>query len=77
MTGATYLCGGDDTPGARGTDCPSPLHNHPLPDGYVDAGEVAGQRIRKGWSNRKCPACGLYGWAPPAWEPGTQEVRRG
>jgi hypothetical protein len=75
MTGATYLCGGDETPGARGTDCPSALHDHPLPDGYVDASVVAGQRIGNGWSNRQCPACGMHGWAPPAFD--TKDVPHG
>lgn len=65
MTGATYLCGGDTTPGPRGTDCPDAAHDHPLPAGYVDAAEVAGQRLAAGWSNRRCPTCGLHGWWPP------------
>lgn len=65
MVGATYVCGGDERPGARGTDCPSELHDHPLPAGYVDASIVAGRRLAEGWSNRKCPECDLHGWAPP------------
>jgi hypothetical protein len=65
MAGATYLCGGDETPGARGTDCPSVLHDHPLPDGYIDASEVASSRLYWRWANTRCGACGLYGWAPP------------
>jgi hypothetical protein len=52
VSGATYLCGGDETPGARGTDCSSALHDHPLPDGYVDASIAAGQRIGNGWSTK-------------------------
>jgi len=64
MTGATYLCGGDETPGARGTDCPDAVHDHPLPDGYMDASVVAGRRLAQGWSNQKCPRCGMYGWVP-------------
>lgn len=65
MVGATYICGGDDRPGARGTDCPNTLHNHPLPDGYVEASIAAGRRIGQGWNNRKCPECSQYGWNPP------------
>jgi hypothetical protein len=65
MAGATYLCGGDTTPGARGTDCPDVAHDHPLPDGYVDAAETAGSRLYQGWRNRPCPRCGVYGWWPP------------
>lgn len=61
-----FLCGGDMRPGPRGTDCPSPLHDHPLPSGYVDAGTEAGRRLNKRWTNRKCGRCGTYGWAPPA-----------
>lgn len=44
--------------------CPDALHNWPLPDGYIAASEVAGARLSEGWSNRKCKACGLHGWAP-------------
>lgn len=65
MTGATYICGGDERPGARGTECQNELHDHPLPAGYVDASIMAGRRLAEGWSNRKCPACDLHGWAPP------------
>ena len=63
---AAYLCGGDMTPGPRGTDCPNPLHDHPLPSGYVEAEIEAVRRLHKRWSNTKCPDCGLYGWTPPA-----------
>jgi hypothetical protein len=59
-----YLCGGDMTPGPRSTDCPDPLHDHPLPAGYNDAGEEATRRLNKRWVNRRCPRCGVYGWAP-------------
>jgi len=59
---AVYLCGGDETPGPRGTDCPNRLHDHPLPSSYVEADVVAHRRIAKRWSNRKCPDCGIYGW---------------
>ncbi|GAB3166942.1 hypothetical protein GCM10027059_26690 [Myceligenerans halotolerans] len=63
--GATYICGGDQAPGARGTECPDACHDHPLPDGYVDAAEMAGSRLYQGWSSRECPRCGLHGWWPP------------
>lgn len=62
MTGAIYLCGGDTTPGPRGTDCPSRLHDHPLPSFYCDAADEAARRLRDRWSNRRCAKCGLYGW---------------
>lgn len=62
---AVYLCGGDDRPGPRGTDCPDALHDHPLPVGYVDASEEAASRLGRRWRQRKCPSCGLYGWLPP------------
>lgn len=63
--GAIYLCGGDDRPGPRGTDCPSTLHDHPLPAGYVDAHEAAASRLYKRWKNVRCKDCGIYGWIPP------------
>jgi hypothetical protein len=60
---AVYICGPDYTPGPRG-DCLNPLHDHPLPTGYIAAADVAEARLRKSWSNVKCPDCGLYGWRP-------------
>lgn len=65
MAGATYICGEDDTPGARGTDCPNALHDHPLPAGYVSASMAAARRIGEGWSNKRCPDCSHHGWTPP------------
>lgn len=62
---AVYVCGGDLRPGPRGTDCPDPVHDHPLPRGYCDAAEVAEDRLNEGWKNLKCRACGLFGWQPP------------
>jgi hypothetical protein len=62
----TFICGGDTRPGTRGTDCPNVAHDHPLPDGYVDASDVAQHRLATGWSNRRCPDCDLHGWFPPA-----------
>lgn len=62
VNGRILLCGGDTTPGPRGTDCLSRLHDHPLPSGYNDAADEAARRIRNRWSNRRCSRCGLYGW---------------
>ena len=62
--GALYICGGDETPGPR-DDCPNPVHDFPLPVGYVDASEVAYHRLYKRWHNVRCKTCGLYGWVPP------------
>ncbi len=42
-----YLCGGDMRPGPRETDCPDPLHDFPLPAGYVDASEEAASRLSR------------------------------
>ena len=61
MSGAIYICGGDFRPGPRDA-CPDDLHDWPLPAGYVDAAEVAQRRLNDGWSNWRCPDCGLYGW---------------
>lgn len=72
--GQVFLCGGDLAPGPRGTDCPSPLHDWPLPAGYVDAGEVAARRLRKRWGNRRCSVCGVFGWTPG--DDARQEDRR-
>lgn len=62
---AVYICGGDETPGARGTDCPNAVHDHPLPNGYVDASTVAMRRLNTGWRNPMCDTCGIHGWIPP------------
>lgn len=61
---AMHICGGDYTNLQPRGECPNELHDYPLPDGYGDAHEVAGARIRNRWSNRKCRQCGLFGWAP-------------
>jgi hypothetical protein len=61
---AIYLCGGDLRPGPRGTECPDPLHDYPLPAGYVDASEEAASRLGRGWGNPRCGRCGLHGWTP-------------
>lgn len=61
---ATYLCGGDYDRLEPRRECQNALHDWPLPAGYVEASEVADARIQAQWSNRKCPDCGLYGWAP-------------
>jgi len=60
---AVYICGGDDRPGPRDT-CPNTLHDWPLPAGYTDAAQAAGSRLRRGWVNKRCPDCQLYGWVP-------------
>lgn len=69
------VCLEDDTPGPRDTGCPNALHDHPLPSGYGDAARVADQRLYRRWSNTKCPACGLYGWTPPAFGEGGEGNR--
>lgn len=70
-----FLCGGDMTPGPRGTDCPSPLHDHPLPASHCDAAEEAGSRLYRGWTNRRC-SCGLYGWEPGRPHPSARRTTR-
>ena len=62
---AVIICGGDATPGPRGTDCPSSLHDRPLPSGYVDAHQEAASRLARRWRSVRCRGCGLYGWVPP------------
>lgn len=64
MASLTYLCGGDLRPGPRASECPDPLHDWPLPTGYGEANEVAHARLRRGWRNKRCSSCGLYGWVP-------------
>lgn len=59
------VCVENDTPGPRITTCPSPLHDHPLPSGYLDASRVAARRLRQGWKNKRCSVCKLYGWRAP------------
>lgn len=59
----TIICEPDYTPGTR-DECPNSLHDHPLPDGYIAASDVAAARLRKRWANVRCPDCGLYGWRP-------------
>lgn len=58
-----FACTDSDEPGPRLTNCPSELHDWPLPSGYNDAIRVANRRLRTGWKNRQCE-CGLYGWVP-------------
>lgn len=58
-----YVCGGNETPGPREA-CPNVLHNYPLPEGYNDAAEVAGRRLNRGWKQKRCPQCNIYGWIP-------------
>jgi hypothetical protein len=58
------VCVPDDTPGPRDA-CPDPLHDHPMPSGYVAFFEEANRRGAAGWRSRRCLRCGLYGWAGP------------
>lgn len=64
----TYICGGDYASLQDRESCLSPQHNWPLPRGYVDACEMAANRIAHGWANSRCPECGVYGWAPGRFE---------
>lgn len=66
---ATYICGGNYSLLDKRAECPNTLHDWPLPHGYNEASEVAGARLRARWGNRKCPDCGLYGWAPSGKRP--------
>lgn len=59
---AVYICGGRFESLQDRGDCPNPLHDWPLPEGYVEASEVADSRLAHGWSNEQCPDCLIYGW---------------
>lgn len=72
---AIYLCGGDYNRLEPRRDCPNVLHDWPLPAGYVEASDVADARIRAQWSNKRCPDCGLHGWAPGNKRSSTRPVR--
>lgn len=61
---AIYICGGDTHHLDDREPCPDPLHDWPLPIGYVDASNMAESRLSHGWSNKRCRKCGLYGWTP-------------
>jgi len=63
----TFICGLDLTPGPR-DECPNTLHDHPLPAGYLESQEVAGERLEAGWTQDRCPDCKLYGWIEPSSE---------
>lgn len=63
--GPVFICGGDETPGPRETECQNALHDHPLPVGYVDAQQVAARRLRTRWYSKRCPDCRRYGWIAP------------
>lgn len=58
-----FLCGGDRRLQARSA-CPQAVHDWPLPADYVDAGDTAQRRLRKGWKNVACKHCGVRGWRP-------------
>lgn len=65
MTGATYVCGGEEgTARERQTDCRNEVHDWPEPVGYIDASVEADWRLKHGWSNVPCPWCPRYGWRP-------------
>jgi hypothetical protein len=57
------ICFSDLRSGPRDA-CPNMLHDYPLPAGYGDAAEAASRRIQRGWLNKRCPQCKLYGWQP-------------
>ena len=57
------LCGGSSVLEPR-SECPSTLHDWPLPDGYVDAHEAAKSRLARQWKQAKCKDCKRYGWIP-------------
>lgn len=61
MSEKVYLCGMNTEPGPR-DECPNALHDHPLPAGYLEAQDMAYRRLRKGWTQKRCPDCKLYGW---------------
>lgn len=71
---AIYLCGIDYGRLESRSECPNTLHDWPLPAGYCEASEVADARLAARWNNRKCPDCGLYGWAPGEQKPSTRAV---
>lgn len=73
MAGATYLCGPDDRPGPRDA-CPNDIHDWPLPATYMAAAEVAEGRLERGWTNARCPDCGLHGWVPGELRDGDMQV---
>lgn len=56
---AIRICGDERGTDDRG-DCPNPLHDWPLPIGYM----AAEARLRARWANPRCPDCGIYGWLP-------------
>lgn len=68
-----HVCAADYRPGPRGT-CPDPVHDWPLPAGYVDAGYVAGARLSRRWRNVPCGQCGLYGWIPGRIDPAADHL---
>jgi hypothetical protein len=45
--------------------CKNPLHDHPLPKGYIQGSTEAYLRLDNGWDNPKCPECGRFGWRKP------------
>lgn len=70
-----FICGGDYEHIQPRSECPNPLHDYPLPYGYVEASEVAQARLSARWRNRQCPDCKLYGWAPGRLTPNTHATK--
>jgi hypothetical protein len=68
---AIYICGDDYGRLQKREDCPDSVHDWPLPDGYGACFAVAEARVAARWSNKRCPACGLYGWIPSLKRPET------
>ncbi|WP_288833708.1 hypothetical protein [uncultured Corynebacterium sp.] len=64
MTPLIHLCGGETGVDIIRAECSNPLHDYPLPDGYVDAAEEAARRLGHRWRNTRCPDCHTYGWHP-------------
>lgn len=67
---SVIICGGNLRPGMRDS-CPNELHNWPLPDGYIEAHDVAMSRLRRRWASVRCSECGKYGWRPGQINPET------
>lgn len=70
---ATYICTPDDRAGPR-DDCPNDVHDWPLPAQYTGAAEMAEHRLERGWTNARCPDCGLHGWVPGELRDGDVQV---
>ncbi|MET8648509.1 hypothetical protein [Nocardia aurea] len=60
----TFICGEDFSTLEPRDPCPNPLHDWPLPAGFVSASMMAESRLEQGWGNTSCPDCREYGWVP-------------